>query len=687
VGGAFQAARAAVLAAGLWLTAAQAVPAADSAGMQARLDRLEIDVVRAEDISAIKKLQRAYGFYADRGLWEDLGDLFADDATADYPSGIFIGKKSIRDMFLENLGGGRLGLADGRLYNHTILQPVVDLDPAGDAAKGRWRVLAMLGGYGQLAIWGDGLYRFDYVKRDGVWKIAAMVYYSGAGSGLYGEGWATPKPRPPGAPDPSKLITQNLAHPADQPRNQPCDADPTGCVAPFHYPDPGVARSATALSAVGLQPSAASTPAQIAARLTDLARRARRLQAEKAVENLQHAYGYYLDRGLWRQAADLFAKDGSLEIGQSGVYVGREHIRRSLALTGPAGLRQGQLNDHLQIEPIIDVAADGLSAQGRVFELALVGGPGGGGKLVQGVEENQYVRRGGVWMIQRVQDHTTLVTDYDKGWAKDAEPAPPASRVFPPDRPPTEVYEAYPQVHTPRFHFDNPVTGKATQYADGPRAAPAVTPAVTPAARPTAADLEAATAEAVREIRRVQDYDEIENLQNAYGYYLDKSLWDDVAGLFARDGSMEVDQAGVYVGRERIRAFLQASGPQGPIKGLLDNQLQLQPLIDVAPDGTTARIRSRLLQQSRDSDGAAVWSGGIYENELVKEDGIWKFSRLHLYRTFTAKYVGGWARAPVATLQGISAANPPDRPPSEIYAPFPQQHTPPFHYRNPVTNK
>src|ERR1700754_1761260 len=98
---------------------AQLVPhAACAADAQARLDRLEVEVVRAEDVRAIKKLQRAYGYYADRGLWEELADLFADDAIANYPSGGFDGNASIRAMFVKNLGQGRAGLAEGRIYNH-----------------------------------------------------------------------------------------------------------------------------------------------------------------------------------------------------------------------------------------------------------------------------------------------------------------------------------------------------------------------------------------------------------------------------------------------------------------------------------------------------------------------------------------------------------------------------------------
>ena len=66
-------------------------------------ESIEIDATRAEDVRAIKKLQRAYGYYADRGLWNELADLFTDDAVADYPSGIFDGNASIRAMFIQNL--------------------------------------------------------------------------------------------------------------------------------------------------------------------------------------------------------------------------------------------------------------------------------------------------------------------------------------------------------------------------------------------------------------------------------------------------------------------------------------------------------------------------------------------------------------------------------------------------------
>jgi SnoaL-like domain len=639
--------------------------AAGPAELHARLDRLEIDVVRAEDIRAIKKLQRAYGYYADRGLWDDLADLFADDAVANYPSGGFDGNASIRAMFIQNLGQGKPGLAEGRIYNHTILQPVVDLAPDGTTATGRWRVLGMLGRFGTSASWADSLYRFDYVKQNGHWKIKTLIAYAGSGGG-YDQGWTPPKPRPPGYIDTSP-VRFNLAHPADRPWTDPCEADTSACVVPFPYSNRGRITRTANVSALLPPVAAVTTSNREDDRTADLIRRAQRLENEQDVLNLQDAYGYYLDRGLWKEAADLFASDGTLEVGQAGVYVGREHIRRSLALSGARGLRAGQLNDHLQIEPIVDVALDGRTAQARLFELAFVGGGGASGRIVQSVEEIEYVRRGGAWQIQSLHDYTILATDYDQGWAKSALPAPATNETLPPDRPPTVVYESYPKVYTPPLHFNNASTGRPTQYPVGTPIPPpsAVGNASSPAPPLGFGTLAVRIAAAERQVQRVSDYDEIENLQNAYGYYAEKSLWSDISSLFVNDGELDVDPTRI-VGRNRILASLQASGPEGPVKGALNSQLQLQPVIHVAPDGRSAKIRSRLLQLMRDAHARPMWGSGIYENEVVKENGVWKFKRLHLYRTWAVYYKGGWAS-----------------PSSDEGQLLPSRFTPPFHYRHP----
>jgi hypothetical protein len=189
-------------------------------------------------------------------------------------------------------------------------------------------------------------------------------------------------------------------------------------------------------------------------------------------------------------------------------------------------------------------------------------------------------------------------------------------------------------------------------------------------------------------VARFKDYHSIANLESAYGYYLDKNLWDPLADLFAKDTSMELAMRGVYKD-ERVRAFLWqvfGRGQQGPVAGRLGNQLQLQPMISVAADGHTARARVRMVQQMSFGPRASI-GGSIYENEFVKEDGVWRISKLATFNTLSAGYEGGWAKNAGRGMPGPSADFPPDSPPTRTVAMFPVVFDIPYHYANPVSGR
>jgi hypothetical protein len=192
---------------------------------------------------------------------------------------------------------------------------------------------------------------------------------------------------------------------------------------------------------------------------------------------------------------------------------------------------------------------------------------------------------------------------------------------------------------------------------------------------------------------RVDDINEIENLQRSYGYYVDKMLWDHVVDLFADGGTMEMGPSGVYVGKENIRRYLYSlSGErQGPLEGELNNHLQLQPIITLAPDGSSAqgRWRALVLTGTHGSGSGGNWGEGPYENEYVKQNGVWKIAKLHWYATFVAPYEGGWRNASAEALDELTLGRDvqPDRPPSEDYEPYPAAYVPPFHYPNPVSGE
>jgi hypothetical protein len=615
------------------------------ANLQQRIARLDAGVRKAEAIRAVKRLQHAYGHYAEQGLWHDFADLFAESGVGHYPSGQ-LGKEGIRRLFLQDVGKGKLGLAEGQFYPHIMLQPVVTVAADGKTAKGRWRVLAMLGSYGGTAVWAGGIYENEYVLENGVWKISDLHYYSQY-SGRYDQpGWTADKE-----------------------------------TIPIHY-DPARAGTPILDSSGESLPAQTVTPASLGSRIRDLEQRAKRLNDEDEVENLQHIYGYYVDRKMWDDVADLFADDGTMELGRQGVYAGQASIRRALDQFGPQGLRPGELNDHLQLQIIIDVAPDGRSAKARGIELVMSGVHGVSGQWGEGIFENQYVKRNGTWRIKSLHYYPRLISDYDKGWAKDAQPAPGPSKDFPPDRPPTEVYETFPKFHVVPFHFVNPVTGHPTQYtmvtADSgvvtnSRLPGQQTAGGAPAVR-SIAELTSRTTEAERLLRMAVAYDAAENLASAYGYYLDEFMWDETADLFAIDARRRFASMGLDIGREQIRKSFKAryTGKK-PTDYFLAHQL-VQPVIHVAPDGQSAKMRVRLFQLGGASGGTGYWIAGIYENKTAIEDGVWKFKAMDLDYIWAADYKGGWAHVDNnATAQKI------------VHAPFPKIVDLPFHYRNPVT--
>jgi hypothetical protein len=122
---------------------------------------------------------------------------------------------------------------------------------------------------------------------------------------------------------------------------------------------------AAGLSLLAAAPVSAQGIDQEIATLTG---RVEKLEGARAVKKLQRAFGYYVDRGLWQDAADLFADNGTIEIGLDGVYVGKARIRDYLMKLhgGQEGLIYGQLNEWVTLQPVVNVAANGMSAQASI---------------------------------------------------------------------------------------------------------------------------------------------------------------------------------------------------------------------------------------------------------------------------------------------------------------------------------
>ena len=620
--------------------------------LQRRLKQLETEADRIEDARSVKRLQRAYGYYVDQGMWNQASDLFAPQGTIEIGlDGVYVGQKRIR-QYLFALGGGREGLRRGQLNENFMLQPVVHVAGDGRTAKARWRALIMAGQLGESAFWGEGVYENEYIKQNGVWKIRKLHWYQ-TFMVPYEGGWTKNMDSTGGI-----YVSKRL--PPDRPPSEHYEVWPGVFTPPFHYKNP--------------EPNSSSSLMETDPALAALARRIRLLQDTEEIENLISMYGYYLDKQQWDLLTDLFAEDISMEISQRGIYVGRKSVRRAWELFGPQNIERNHLHNHIQMQPVIHLAPDGQRAWVRSRALSQLGTLGSVGIWGDSVYENEFVKEEGVWKIKKDHLYTTFFAPYDTGWAMGARPTPKASDKIPPDLSPSEIYESFPEIYIPPFHYKNPVTDQsaAAKLERGALSMPG--------------QEQAAFARVSDKIQRLEDESAIENLQRIYGFYIDKQLWKEAVDLFANDGTLEIGEQGVFVGKSRVLEYLIRLSPDGLTRGKLFNHIQLQPIIDVAPGGNTAKGRWRFLAELGEYKKSAAWGGGTYENEYVKEGTIWKIKTLHAYSRFRTPYADGWGKRALPSTR-FEKSFLPDRPPTISYEPYPATFVAPFHYKNPVTRR
>lgn len=159
-------------------------------------------------------------------------------------------------------------------------------------------------------------------------------------------------------------------------------------------------------------------------------------------------------------------------------------------------------------------------------------------------------------------------------------------------------------------------------------------------------------------VQSLEDVNAIRKLHFSYGYYIDVCRYAEVVQLFSRDGEV-IFLSGVYKGHEGIARLYETwfhqfftKGRPGPEYGFLLDHLQMQDIVTVAPDGKTAKGRFRALlaggnHASREYKPEGLpeqfWEGGVYENDYVREDGVWKIRRLDYVVQWQAEYEKGWA--------------------------------------------
>ena len=366
-----------------------------------------------------------------------------------------------------------------------------------------------------------------------------------------------------------------------------------------------VCASALALALVA---GAQAAPAVGTGDLAALARDVDRAESVRAVKDLQRTYAQYSQFGLWRQMSLLFTADGVADFGEGAQIQGRDAIARTLTQDlGGGGLTPGQFHTQLIEEPLVNLAPNGEHAQGRWYGFYLLADGKGGASLEGGVYENDYAREGGRWKIAALRFHPQYAGPYETGWTN---------------------WRGQPIGLTP-YHHTADQTGTPDLGAAGPAPASSATPL-----------------QLIQRVQALVDAQTVRNLQNAYGYYVDRRMWDDVVDLFAADGVVEVSGVGVYRGKAGVRRAMQRMGPQGLTHGVLNDHLMFDTVVTVSPGGREAFSRGIELGLIGDGDkDISRWEVTVFRNRFVKEAGLWKLREVRLYPHIRADYALGWGKS------------------------------------------
>ncbi len=224
--------------------------------LEAKVRELESQVKSLQtlwDIEQIKKLQKAYGYYLINWLHEELIDCFAKrpDTLLEWPEGIFKGTDGPKRFF------SQINKKKDPEFMHQMMQlsGIVDMEPDGERAKGRWwgfgamaipagSMIDQTGGGVNQAI-ACGVYEIEYIKEGGTWKILKLKWVP-VFNGPVGEGWVSPERR---AKKKERTVLGTVAFPASWKADGPPPSVnyeyPSGRVLPFHYKHPVTGKKTT----------------------------------------------------------------------------------------------------------------------------------------------------------------------------------------------------------------------------------------------------------------------------------------------------------------------------------------------------------------------------------------------------------------------------------------------------------
>ncbi len=143
-------------------------------------------------------------------------------------------------------------------------------------------------------------------------------------------------------------------------------------------------------------------------------------------------------------------------------------------------------------------------------------------------------------------------------------------------------------------------------------------------------------------IRKIEDIQDINNLQAKYAYLVDTSQMDKVLDLFADNFIAEFDRIGTFKTKAELLEFLNSAAAGTTMM----NHQMMTPYIEVDGDkaiGTWYLFGPFTFITPQGE--TANWIQGKYSNEFVRVAGKWKLSHLRFKFNFQSSYEDGWVKA------------------------------------------
>jgi hypothetical protein len=134
------------------------------------LKELERRVRAIEDLEEIKKLHQTYINLMDNLKYEQVIDLFTDDAAVEIRNyGVKHGREELYDMYVNQLAKNR---GTERYDGHMAVEP--DIRVTGDTAEGVWLIYML---FSKPSIqWVQGRNECTYRKENSRWRISKLKF-------------------------------------------------------------------------------------------------------------------------------------------------------------------------------------------------------------------------------------------------------------------------------------------------------------------------------------------------------------------------------------------------------------------------------------------------------------------------------------------------------------------------------